>query len=170
MCPPMPTEDMLKVMEAAILEKNTDELQHVLNIWQSDDCEPLQPVLCAAIRRGQVSAVDIPLSHGCRCELLATRAAFCGQLETRLNVPVFEGRLKHGWDINDSLDHQGDVSNYVLRYGGADSNDLARWLLEHGADPARNSSSLEPNACATYTYTPCFRLGRGSYRGNATAA
>lgn len=47
--------------------------------------------------------------------------------------------LQHGWDINFSLDHRGDALICALLF--KETPDLARWLLEHGADPNENPRS-----------------------------
>ncbi|PSR82480.1 ankyrin repeat-containing domain protein, partial [Coniella lustricola] len=54
------------------------------------------------------------------------------------HIPVFECMVKHNWDINYSLDHRGDALICALKFHAPE---LARWLLEHGADPNANLGS-----------------------------
>lgn len=68
-------------------------------------------------------------------------------------MAIFECMLQHGWDVNFSLDHQGDALICSLLF--AATPDLPRWLLEHGADPNANPRS-DP-VCSTALEAACSR-------------
>lgn len=121
-------------IQSAAHENQCDELQQLLDQWESPDLEPLQPALCAALRQGHVDAANLLLHSKCQCYFAATEAALAGG-----HIPIFECMLQHGWDINYSLDHRGDVLICALLF--KDTPDLARWLLAHGADPNWNPRS-----------------------------
>lgn len=129
-----PPKSLADSIQSAAHDNQCDELQQLLDQWESPDLEPLQPALCAALRQGHVDAANLLLDRGCYCYCKATEAALAGG-----HITIFECMLQHGWDINFSLDHRGDVLICALLF--KDKPDLARWLLAHGADPNCNPRS-----------------------------
>lgn len=149
----MSSQTSIKALANAIkstAEKNQiDDLQHLISNWQAQAAELdlLQPALSIALRQGNIEAADLLLTSGCECGWTATEAATAG-----LHIPSFEVLLKHGWDVNYSLDHRGDALICAVGVRGSPSaHALARWLLEHGADPNANlrSSPLAGTALET---------------------
>ncbi|KAK7743242.1 hypothetical protein SLS53_004327 [Cytospora paraplurivora] len=143
-----PRRSLADSIKSAAYNNQYDKLQQLLAQWKSSDLEPLQPALCAALQQGHVDTANLLLDRGCQCHWKATEAAMRGG-----HIPIFECMLQHGWNINYSLDHRGDTLILALLF--QNTPDLARWLLDHGADPNENprshpivSSALEA-ACST---------------------
>lgn len=129
------TQALANAIKSAAEQNNTKDLQHLLDRWQARAADPdlLEPALSAALSRGHADAADLLLAAGCECGRAATEAAAAG-----LHVPSLECLLRHGWDVNYSLDHRGDALILALALG---AHAPARWLLAHGADPNRNVRS-----------------------------
>lgn len=134
---------------SAARENKVEDLRGLLGKWEFPDREPLQRALNAALKQGHVGPVNLLLDRGCYCRFAETQAALQGGLK----VAIFECMLQHGWDVNFSLDHRGDVLICSLLF--ADTPDLPRWLLEHGADPNANPRS-DP-VCSTALEAACSR-------------
>ncbi|KAL1857082.1 hypothetical protein Daus18300_010425 [Diaporthe australafricana] len=133
---------------SAARENKIEDLQSLLEKWESPDLKPLQKALIAALRQGHVGPANLLLDRGCRCSFHETRAALHG-----CHIAIFECMLQHGWDVDFSLDYQGDALTCSLLF--APTPDLPRWLLEHGADPNANPRS-DP-VCSTALEAACSR-------------
>lgn len=140
---------LAEAITSAARENKVEDLQSLLEKWESADREPLQSALKAALKRGHVGPANLLLDHGCYCSFLETQAA----LEGGHKIEIFECMLQHGWDVNFSLDHRGDALICSLLF--AATPDLPRWLLEHGADPNANPRS-DP-VCSTALEAACSR-------------
>lgn len=134
---------------SAARENRVEDLQSLLGKWESPDREPLQRALIAALRQGHVGPASLLLGRGCYCGFRETQAALAGGHK----IAIFECMLQHGWDVDFSLDHRGDALVCSLLF--AATPDLARWLLEHGADPNANPRS-DP-LCSTALEAACAR-------------
>ncbi|KAG8164391.1 hypothetical protein KVR01_006309 [Diaporthe batatas] len=144
-----PPNSLAESITRAAREDRVQDLQSLLEKWESPDRAPLQRALSAALQHGHVGPADLLLDRGCHCGFRETQAALKGGHK----VAVFECMLRHGWDIDFSLDHRGDALVCSLLF--AATPDLPRWLLEHGADPNANPRS-DP-VCSTALEAACSR-------------
>lgn len=140
---------LAEAITSAARENKVEDLQSLLEKWESPDREPLQRALTTALKRGHVGPTNLLLDRGCYCGFRETQAAMQGGFK----IAIFECMLQHGWDVSFSLDHRGDVLICSLLF--AATPDLPRWLLEHGANPNANPRS-DP-VCSTALEAACSR-------------
>ncbi|KAK7451689.1 hypothetical protein VKT23_012367 [Stygiomarasmius scandens] len=94
---------------------------------------PLQEGLIVAARNGNSTIVKYLLGNGFTVSPDIILAASKSQ-----SVDVFQAMIDSGWNINQSAGHTGDALSHAV---AADKTKLAKWLLDHGANPNENYRS-----------------------------
>ncbi|KJA14181.1 hypothetical protein HYPSUDRAFT_220612 [Hypholoma sublateritium FD-334 SS-4] len=101
-----------------------------MHVPSSNADHPLQAGLVAAAEKGHAGIVKFLLESGFRVSPDVVLAASKSQ-----SSAVFQAMIDAGWDINQSAGLTGDALSHAA---AADRYALAKWLLEHGADPNCN--------------------------------
>lgn len=128
-------------VKSATQANKPEEVQDLLQTnAQFATSELLAPALLVALQEGYVSPADILLQHApsLKNNIEVDRSAILGA-----HIPILECLLRHGWDVNGSLDYEGDVLGYAINLQGQETSapEMVIWLLEHGAHPDRGQGS-----------------------------
>lgn len=128
-------------VKSATQANNPEEVRDLLqNHTRFATSELLAPALLVALKEGYVSPADILLHHApsLKNNIEVDRCAIMGA-----HIPILECLVRHGWDVNGSLDYEGDVLGYTINLRGQETSapEVVVWLLEHGAHPDRGQGS-----------------------------
>ncbi|KAF9552382.1 ankyrin [Agrocybe pediades] len=134
-----PEDTFQKEFTDACAAGNVEGVERMLEQWKKSfpgqgataiSDHPLQAGLIAAAESGQGEVVRSLLNSGFEVSPDVILAA-----SESGSTQVFQAMIDCGWDINQSAGHTGDALSHAA---ADDGTDLARFLLEHGADPNKN--------------------------------
>ncbi|KAL4877409.1 putative hspc200 [Aspergillus karnatakaensis] len=132
----------IEALQTACSAKDIRQFQAIFNDWLplGINIRDLNDVLWQAVGEDVAEIVSTFLSHGKPISFMYARAAVHSR-----SYHVLELFLQHGWDINEPDDITKPT---VLGYAVKDE-EMARWLLDHGADPNKQCEiDLTPLSCA----------------------